>query len=142
MPTLFKENKVLSSIFIAIVVLAVLAGGYLWYLQASGVPDEPAAQNTPTETSKAVILEGMYVCLPHTDGTKAKECTPGIRVENKDYYALDMAIIVESGTSLKLTNGMKILAGGVIVPIEEISTDQWQKYPIRGIMSVEEVAKL
>jgi len=137
----FKENKVLSSIFIAIVVLAVLAGGYLGYLQASGVP-EPAGQNTPAETSKAVILEGTYVCLPHTDGTKAKECTPGIQVENKDYYALDMAIIVESGTSPKLTNGMKILAGGIIVPIEEISTDQWQKYPIKGIMQVEEVAKL
>ena len=80
------------------------------------------------------------MCLPHTDGSKAKECTPGLKV-GEEYYALDMAAVIESGSKLTLTNGMKILAGGVVVPIEEISSDQWQNYPVKGIMKVEEVAR-
>jgi hypothetical protein len=36
---------------------------------------------------------------------------------------------------------MKIIAGGIIVPIEEISSEQWNNYPVKGIMRVEEIGR-
>lgn len=137
---LFRENRVLSIIFIVIIALIIITGGYLGYVQSSGIP-EVVGQTAPSDLPETTILEGTYVCLPHTDGTKPKECTPGIQTKEKDYYALDMQLVIAAGANPKLTNGMKISAGGVVVPIEAISTDQWKIYPIKGIMQVEEVAK-
>ncbi|OGG60766.1 hypothetical protein A2765_01475 [Candidatus Kaiserbacteria bacterium RIFCSPHIGHO2_01_FULL_56_24] len=138
MPT-FTENRVLWIALLVILALIIFSGGYLAYLQKSGIP-QPVAQDTSPDTG-AVVLSGTYVCLPHTDGSKTKECTPGIKTDAGEYYALDMAKIIAGGTSAKLANNTKIIAGGTIVPIEEISTDQWKAYPVKGIMAVEEVAK-
>jgi len=134
--SVFQFERILSIALVVVVVCIAAGAGYLWYVESRGIPQETIASSG----SQAVILEGTYVCLPHTDGSKAKECTPGLKV-GEEYYALDMAAVIESGSKLTLTNGMKILAGGVVVPIEEISSDQWQNYPVKGIMKVEEVAR-
>ncbi|MEK7509750.1 MAG: hypothetical protein AAB605_03480 [Patescibacteria group bacterium] len=136
--SIFQFERILSVGLVVVVVLVAAAGGYLWYVESQGNPLEAASRQA--NTSEATVLEGTYVCLPHTDGSKAKECTPGIKVGD-EHYALDMAAVIEGGSTLTLTNGMKILAGGIVVPIEETSSDQWQNYPVRGIMKVEEVAK-
>lgn len=138
MPT-FKENRALWIALVLILVLIVLSGGYLAYLQKSGVP-QPVAQESAQE-SGSTLLTGTYICLQRTDEVKTKECTPGIKTTTGDYYALDMAQVIASGVSTKLTNNTKIIAGGTIVLIEAISTDQWKHYPIKGIMAVEEIAK-
>lgn len=133
----YQENKGLWILLIVFIVLAVLAGGYLVLLSAQGVPEVVVEEKT---TQEAQILEGTYVCLPRSDGKKTTECTPGIKVEN-DYYALDLARLAGAGVTTNFTNGTQILAAGIIVPAEELSTDQWDVYSIKGIMAVEEVAK-
>ncbi len=134
----FQHNRALWAAFLVIIILVIIGFGYLFYLQNAGVP-VPVAQ--APAASQETVLTGTYVCLPHTDKTKPKECTPGIQTEDRSYYALDLGILIEGGTAPKLVAGTKILAGGVVVPIEGISTDQWKQYPIKGIMKVEEVAK-
>jgi hypothetical protein len=140
MPT-FKENRALWTALAVILVLIVFSGGYLAYLQKSGVPPQPVVQEETAQENGSMVLTGTYICLPRTDEVKTKECTPGIKTTTGDYYALDMAKVIQGGVSTKFTNNTKIIAGGTVVAIEAISSDQWKHYPIKGIMAVEEVAK-
>lgn len=116
--------------------LALLSGGYLAFLSAAGVPE---SGNKTTQDS-VTVLQGKYICLPREDGVKEKECTPGLEV-GADLYALDLAKVIESGASTGIVNGSNIIVGGIIVPMDEISSDQWKKYYLKGIIAVEEIAK-
>lgn len=135
MPTF--EPRPLWISFAVIAALAVLSGGYLAYLSLAGVPEQPKPD---AALAKASLLEGKYICLPREDGVKEKGCVPGLEV-GADLYALDLAKVIESGMSASLTNGTMIIVGGILVPIEEISSDQWKEYYIKGIMAVEEIAR-
>lgn len=133
----YQDSKKLWVLLIVFIALAILAGGYLLLLSAQGVPDV-VVQEKPTQ--EAQILEGTYVCLPRVDGKKTTECTPGLKV-GEEYYALDLARLTGAGVTTNFTNGTNIVAAGVVVAAEAISSDQWKVYPIKGIMAVEEVAK-
>ncbi len=132
-----QENRGLWILLCALLLAIFLIGGYLMYVSYAGIP----VSGADDQQEQAVVLRGVYSCLPHADGTKPKECTPGIKTDSGEYTALDMGLVIESGGNIKLTDGTRILAGGVVVPIEEISSDQWKPYPIKGIMRVEEIAK-
>lgn len=132
------EPRPLWISFAVIGVLVLFSGGYLAYLSIVGVPE---FRNVLTAEEKAaIVLEGKYICLPREDGVKEKGCTPGLEA-GADLYALDLAKVIESGMSASLTNGTMIIVGGILVPIEEISSDQWKEYYIKGIMAVEEIAR-
>ena len=139
MPT-FQIPRGLLILLIVIIALVVLSGGYLAFLSTQGAP-KSSPTNPPLETKEAVILEGTYVCLPNSDNSKTKECTPGLRKDDGEYVALDLGIVIGAGGDPKLTNGTKISAGGVLVPIEEVTGDQWDKYPVKDVMQVEEIAQ-
>ncbi len=132
MPT-FEPRPLWISLAV-ISLLVVLSGGYLAFLSVRGVPMTPQVEST------AIVLEGKYICLPREDGVKEKECTPGLEV-GADLYALDLAKVIESGASTGIVNGTNIIVGGIVVPMDEISSDQWKKYYLKGIMAVEEIAK-
>jgi hypothetical protein len=126
---LFEQNRTLWIVFYVFVALALFAGIYLAVLSAQSAPQR-VVENKPSTEGQATVLEGTYVCLPRTDNSKASECTPGLKV-GEDYYALDLALLLGSGTVTNFSNGTKILAAGEIVPVEEISSDQWDIYPVR-----------
>ena len=88
-------------------------------------------------------LTGEYVCLPHrnTKGPITLECALGIKTGGGVHYALDTSSIgfEEIGS---IPTGSKIRITGNIVSIEEISSDQWKKYDIKGIMKVISMARL
>lgn len=88
------------------------------------------------DVPKRASLEGMYVCLPYKDlkAPKSKECVPGLETADGVYYALDFALM--SQTAPQLTVGDRISGSGVVVSIEQLSTDHWNVYPIKGIFSV------
>lgn len=130
-----RKFGVLEIALTIIVALIVIGAGYLLYLQIQGVPD-----SATTPMSNEQIFEGIYTCLPYTDGTKPKECRPGIEVAN-DHYALDMGHLIEAGVAPQLTTGARILVGGEIIAVETLSSDEWQKYPIKGVMRVKELSK-
>lgn len=87
-------------------------------------------------TPYAATLEGEYVCLPHrnTSGAITLECAFGLKTQTDEYYALDF------GDNIPPTNsvtGQNVVLEGIVTPIESLSTNQWQKYDIEGIFSVE-----
>lgn len=95
-------------------------------------PQDPASGNQET-----VALEGKFVCLPHRDtsGPQTLECAFGVETDDKTYYALDLSGIgYESSVAAQSAKRMKV--EGLLVPIEAISSNQWQKYNIKGIMRV------
>jgi len=81
-------------------------------------------------------LAGEYVCLPHRDtsGPQSKECALGIKLDSGEYYAVDFSLM--SQILPELATGERFSANGLVTPIENLSTDQWQKYPVEGIFSV------
>lgn len=83
-------------------------------------------------------LEGLYICLPHknSSGPQTLECALGIKTDEGIYYALDMSGLMNSGAGIKTATGTRIRVAGTLVPIAAISSDQWQKYDIQGIMHV------
>jgi len=95
-------------------------------------------QSSPSEQIESYrgTLTGEYVCLPHTDqsGPQTLECALGMKTEAGEYYALDFGSDSQEIPTLK--TGDKFTATGLITPIELLSTDHWQKYPVEGIFSV------
>lgn len=138
MMPLYREHPQLTILFLIIVALGILAGGYLFFLQTQGAPELTV---TEPSSGDAVIIEGTYTCLPRKDEKKAAECSPGLQTADGTYYALDLGLVIGAGGDAKLTNGEKISAGGVLIPLEEVQSEQWDPYPITEVMRVEEVAR-
>lgn len=136
---MLEQNRTLWIAFYIIVGLALFAGAYLAVLSARGAPDV-VIEEKPNAGATAVILEGTYVCLPRIDDTASAECTPGIQM-GEQYYALDLALLLGSGTVTNFSPGMQILAAGEIISLEDIPSEQWDIYPVEGVMQVVEVAR-
>ena len=81
-------------------------------------------------------MEGEVVCLPlkEKNTIQDSDCPYGIKTQDNEYYALDTGLM--SSTPQVYAIGDKIKANGVITPIENLSTDHWQKYNVKGIFSV------
>ena len=92
---------------------------------------------TPIETTKTMSITGEYTCLPHknTSGPQTLECALGIKGNDGNYYSLDTNQIgMESVISIP--TGSTIQVDGTFTPVEALSSDHWQKYNIRGIITV------
>ena len=83
-----------------------------------------------------MTLTGVYTCLPHADttGPQTMECALGMQTDDGAYYALDFNLM--SQTPPGLETGDRFTATGVLTPIENLSTNFWQKYNVSGIFSV------
>lgn len=85
---------------------------------------------------KQVTVEGTFICLPHKDtgGPQTTECAYGIKeTKTGANFALDtralnptMNVAVSSEVTFRVT--------GLLVPIEQLSADQWNKYNMKGII--------
>ena len=133
--SIFQLERILIGFFVVILVCIAALGGYLWHVEQQGVPTPEIA--APTDLA---IMEGTYACLQRLDGTSTSECIPAIKLGG-DFYALDLATVIEAGGELRLRVGENITVGGIFTPIEEISSDQWSVYRVQGIMKVEEVSR-
>jgi heat shock protein HslJ len=87
------------------------------------------------DTPEQKELSGTYVCLPQNEGSPAStDCAVGLHADSGDYYAIDFGLLTEGAPAL--IEGDRLKAKGIITPIENLSTDYWQKYPVIGIFSV------
>jgi len=88
-------------------------------------------------------LSGEFLCLPHIDtaGPQTEECAFGLKTDDGIYYAIDFGAMSQT-VPAELKSGVRISASGVMVPIEQLSTDHWQRYPIKGIFSVTDSLKI
>lgn len=89
-----------------------------------------------TVTPYRATLSGEYVCLPHADqsGPQTLECAFGIKTDSGEYYAVDFNLV--SGEIPNVIMGDRFSVSGIITPIENLSSDQWRKYAVEGIISV------
>ncbi len=103
--------------------------------------DESSFVNTPPQRA---TLEGTYVCLPHrnTSGPQTLECAFGIKATDNHHYALDTNTLQPRDVLEKIQVNDTIKVSGLLVPVQQLSSDHWQRYNIRGIMSVTELEKL
>lgn len=90
-----------------------------------------------------ITVEGQYVCLPHKDttGPQTEECALGIRTTEGTYYALDTGVL-QTGVLMDLATGTRIKVEGPMTPIEMLSSNHWQKYNVKGIITVTSAAEL
>lgn len=115
------------------IVVILLAG---FFALNSYIYQEKQADPAEEITAYRATLTGEYVCLPHTDqnGPQTLECAFGIKTDVGEYYAVNFAAMSQTAPDLKI--GDRFTASGTITPIEMLSTDHWQKYPVEGIFSV------
>ena len=95
-------------------------------------------ENAPQDiVSERKTLTGEYVCLPHRDtsGPQTMECAFGLKTAPDTYYALD-TYVYSGDVFMNLSMGTRVTVEGLVTPVEMLSSDHWQKYNIKGIMSV------
>lgn len=88
-------------------------------------------------------LSGTYTCLPHREqsGPQTMECAFGLQTETGEMYAVDWSLLSQERE--QMSTGDRFSANGLITPIENLSSDHWQKYAIVGVFSVtDSVTKL
>lgn len=140
------RNSVATVIGLAIIGIVV----FLLAWSNGAFNNMPAARtnaNTNVVTSTGAVvpaqatLTGQYGCLDHKDksGPQTMECAIGLKTADGKAYALDLsALPLSQATS---ATGTTITVTGLLTPIEMISSAQWQKYDVQGIMKVETLTK-
>ncbi len=111
----------------------VAAAGYFSF------KDESIKNTTPQNTDGTpynVTLSGTYVCLPHldTEGPQTMECAFGLKTDDGVYYAVNFGASQNSMSQFQ--SGTHITAEGFVVIKEALSTNQWEKYNMKGIFTI------
>lgn len=137
-----ETNKSLTArsvITIILLIIAIIVIGF--YTFNNYIYEEKQIDNS-TYTPYRGTLTGVQTCLPHKDtsGPQTMECAIGMQTDAGEYYALDFAVM--SQIPPEIQNGQRFSANGLITPIENLSSDHWQKYNVKGIFSVTDSVKV
>jgi hypothetical protein len=113
----------------AVLVIGGIAG--VWIMQK-----DPVSQVPLDAMPRTVTLAGQYVCLPHTDttGPQTEECAFGLQTDAGDYYAVNFGQSADAMQQFQ--SRVRIRAEGFIVIREALSSDQWQKYNMKGVFTI------
>ena len=106
--------------------------------------NNPVAVNSPVEripdTPYEVVVKGTLVCLQTTVTMEVNgDCKQGLAAEDGKKYALNLA--AHTGVTNMLQINDTVTVEGILLPIEQISTDQWYAYNIVGIITVNSITK-
>ncbi len=142
----FFIGRAIGFIVVLLVVIAFFAvTNYMYPANSANLPNlqnlpnlpgSPELSGPPNYTPYRTTLTGTQVCLPHknTSGPQTLECAIGMKADSGEYYALDFNLM--SQTPPNIPSGARFTASGVITPVENLSSDHWQKYNMKGIFSV------
>ncbi len=136
-----SNNKTLGLVLafglVLVIGLFVAIFGFGFTVHAPTVEEMPA-QEPGESTSTEIDLTGTSICLPHANPGEFEtmECAFGIEA-NGENYAVDLANV--SGTEFQ--TGMLTTIKGSFVPVEALSSDHWQNYDIKGIVTVTELTQ-
>ncbi len=127
----------MKSIALAVVTMLVLAVGYLLVIQLIGGGKNMPGNIDPTP--QQMTLVGTYLCLPHLDtsGSQTEECAFGIQADSGEFYAVNFGQSADAMQQFQAN--ARVRAEGFFVPKEALSTDQWNKYDMRGIFTVTQI---
>ncbi len=126
-----KHNDSIALMILVIILFVIFFVVYF----TSGVRHRPTERSFAADvTSHRATLLGMFTCLPHitSDGPHTEECAYGIKTDDGAYYALDFGAL---STVPSLSAGNQIQVSGLLTPVEMLSSNHWQRYPIQGILS-------
>lgn len=131
------NQKTALAIIIALVIVFALT--YVSFESARTKNKAPAG-----DVSQQVSFQGEFICLPlkSTSKAPAMECILGLKTDNKVYYAIDAQGESARNALFTLQTGLRIQIDGTLVPIEQISSDVWQKYDIGGILSTDSIKRI
>lgn len=103
----------------------------------------PQTQNpitNPSDAPRVSSIRGNVTCLPKKgDGPHTMECAMGIRALDGKHYAVDVSDLVTP--LFDIAAEQQITLTGLVVPIEQMSSDQWKTYDIVGIMKASELSQ-
>lgn len=121
-----------SHLVIGVVVILVAVAAYFLFIKSPTTETPQDLDPTP----QSVTLSGTYVCLPHADttGPQTEECAFGLQTDDGEYYAVNFGASANAMTQFQ--SGAHITAEGFVVIKEALSSDQWQKYNMKGIFTI------
>jgi hypothetical protein len=122
-------------ILILLIIIFIVAG---FVVKKSDTNNDRAGSSNPLSYEPySVTITGTYICLPHVqnDGPQTMECALGLKALDGKYYSLDLNSS-SSSPIMSLSTNTKLTVTGTVTPVERLSTDYWKKYPIVGIISV------
>lgn len=95
------------------------------------------------EVPQVVTVTGLWECLPHRDtsGPQTLECAFGLAKDESDGH-LAVSTAQLPGTFVDYPTGTHLRITGLLTPADQLSSDQWQKYDIDGIISATKIEKL
>ena len=102
-----------------------------------------AEKGAYSELPQRVSMEGVWECLPHanTSGPQTDECALGILKDGTSlHYAVDTNLL--ESQPVNFAGGDHVRAEGVLTPANQLSTNQWQKYNMAGILSVTSISQI
>ncbi len=131
--TYYDRIYVMKNILIVAAVVLVLVGGDYLYARLS--PIEPVYEDIDPP-SQQVTLSGTYECLPHLDaeGPQTEECAFGFVTDDGVHYAVNFGASADA--MQKFQSGAHVTAEGFVVPRDALSTDEWQKYNMKGMFTI------
>ncbi len=129
-----------TNIWLGVLGILILASSIVYVHTHNLEEPGPVFEEVATVPTEATIT-GSFTCLPHrnTDGPQTLECASGLETNDGNFYALDLSAF--SYPADEFGTGEAIKVTGLLVPIEQISSDMWQKYNIKGIMRVTNITK-
>ncbi len=127
------NNK--NALIVVCVLFALTVAGYFFFYNRQ---IETPLQNQ-NDTPYNVTLSGTYTCLPHlnTEGPQTMECAFGLKTDDGVYYAVNFG--ASAGAMDQFKSGEHITAEGFVVIKEALSTNQWQKYNMKGIFTITKI---
>ena len=106
--------------------------------------ESPDSRETGTysEIPQRTSVTGTWECLPHRDtsGPQTMECAFGIRREDGSHLAVSTLLMATY--PVDFPTGTRVQIEGILVPIENISSDHWKKYDIDGIIDATTITKI
>lgn len=128
---------------IALAVIIALVGIFVLSYKAFDSTDKKQTIN-PKDIPQQISIQGEFRCIPFKDEKNANplDCTLGVRTDNNIYYAIDAQGEAAKQVLFSLETGAKIQIDGTLVPIEQISSDVWQKYDVSGIVITNNIKRI
>jgi hypothetical protein len=109
-------------------------------ISSGPITEVPSPTNLPTGVvqNNSTTLTGEQTCLPHKDtsGPQTLECAIGLKADDGAYYSMDLSKV---NNGLGIDTSKRIRVTGLLTPVEALSSDHWQKYDMKGIISVDSI---
>lgn len=116
----------------------------LWIEERGGTLVVVSVDQGPfSELPRPQTVVGFWECLPHKDasGPQTMECAIGIKKEGStEHYALNLNLL-ETAPAIDYPTGTKLRIEGVVTPVEQLSSNYWQKYDVVGVLSATTIEK-